>query len=204
MQNINDKEWILFLYREDRSLSSNPYSAYKSTQIETASQEQILLMLYDGAIRSMKQARDSMERDDFEAGHEQLIKAQDIITELMASLDMDVGGEVAEDLYGLYEYMLHNLVQANVENEPSRIDDVIPLMESLQESWDEVINQKGMTVQKARRQQRSTPSPEPSSVDSSMDESSSNGSEPSPDEAYSSSSENSSEEPPYGDLSIQG
>ncbi len=140
-------------------MASDPHSAYKSTQIETASREQILLMLYDGAIKFMEQARDAMEEGNHERSHRKLIRAQDIVTELMASLDMDLGGEVAEDLYDLYDYVLHNLVQANVEKDADRLQEVIPVMQQLHETWDEIINQQGMTVQKARQQQNGADPP---------------------------------------------
>jgi flagellar protein FliS len=134
------------------SMGSDPHSTYKSTQIETASQEQILLMLYDGCIKYTRQAKKAMQEDDHKTSHNKLIQAQDIVTELMSTLDMEVGGEVAEELYQLYDFVLHNLIQANVDKDPERIDDVLPVLEELNDTWDEVINEKGMTVEKARRQ----------------------------------------------------
>lgn len=139
-------------------MGSDPYSTYKSTQIETASQEKILLMLYDGCIKYTRQAKHAMLEEEYQDSHEKLIQAQDIVTELMSSLDMDVGGEVAQELYQLYDFCLHNLIQANVEKDSSRIEDVLAVLEELKETWDEVINEKGMTLEKARRQIGQTPS----------------------------------------------
>lgn len=132
-------------------MSSDPYSTYKSTQIETSSQEQILLMLYDGCIKYTRQAKQALREGDNKTSHDKLIQAQDIVTELMSTLDMDVGGEIAEELYRLYDFVLHNMIQANVEKDPERLDDVIPVLEELNEAWDEIINEKGMTIDKARR-----------------------------------------------------
>lgn len=140
-------------------MGSDPYSTYKSTQIETASQEKILLMLYDGCIKFARQAKHNMEDEEYQASHDKLIQAQDIVTELMSSLDMDVGGDVAQELYQLYDFCLHNLIQANVEKDPTRIDDVLGVLEELKETWDEVINEKGMTLEKARRQLSQAPNP---------------------------------------------
>lgn len=133
-------------------MSSDPHSTYKSTQIETASQEQILLMLYEGLLKFTRQAREALEEENYEKAHNKLLRSQDIVTELMSTLDMDIGGEIAEELYRLYDFVLHNLIQANVEKDPSRVDDVIPVLEELNEAWNEVINEKGMTVEKAREQ----------------------------------------------------
>lgn len=138
-------------------MGSDPYSTYKSTQIETASQEKILLMLYDGCIKYSRQAKHAMEDEEYQTSHEKLIQAQDIVTELMSSLDMDVGGDVAQELYQLYDFCLHNLIQANVEKDSTRIEDVLSVLEELKETWDEVINEKGMTLEKARRQLGQTP-----------------------------------------------
>lgn len=133
-------------------MGSDPFSSYKSTQVETASQEKILLMLYDGCIKYIRQAQNALEEGDNKASHEKLIQAQDIVTELMSTLDMEVGGEVAEELFQLYDFCLHNLIQANIDNDPSRLEDVLPVLVDLKEAWDEVINEKGMTLEKARRQ----------------------------------------------------
>ncbi|MFP4687475.1 MAG: flagellar export chaperone FliS [bacterium] len=135
-------------------MASDPLTAYKSTRIETASREQILLMLYEGAIKFMKQARQGLVDKDYQLGHQKLLKAQDIITELMASLDMEVGGEIASNLYSLYDYILYNLVQANVEKSPQRIDDALPVMRQLESAWNEIINEQGMTVEKAKAEAR--------------------------------------------------
>lgn len=133
-------------------MSSDPLSAYKSTHVETASKEKILLMLYDELIGDVHKARGALENGEKQAAHDNLLHAQEIVTELISTLDMDAGGEIAEELYSLYDYVLHNLIQANVENDPTRLDDVLPVLEDLKEAWDEVINEEGMTLEKARRE----------------------------------------------------
>ncbi|MFB6347314.1 MAG: flagellar export chaperone FliS [bacterium] len=133
-------------------MGSDPYSSYKETQVETASQEKILLMLYEGCIKFTRQAKQALHEEDYKTSHDKLIQAQDIITELMSTLDMDVGGEIAEELFRLYDFCLHNMIQANVDKDPSRLDDVLPVLEDLNEAWDEVINEQGMTLEKARKE----------------------------------------------------
>lgn len=180
-------------------MGSNPYNAYKSTQIKTASREQILLMLYDGAIKFMKQAKKALENNQNELAHEKLLKSQDIVTELMASLDMDVGGEIADQLYSLYDFTLHNLVQANVEKNPQRVDQALSVMTDLHEAWDTVINEQGMTYEKAKQDHQETnkntlkenSKPRPNTDSSS-------------DSSQSKSSSSTSDGVTYGDLSIQG
>ncbi len=192
-------------------MASDPASAYKSTQIETASQGQILLMLYDGAIQRMKQARDALEEEDYQESHSKLVKVQDIVTELMATLDMEVGGEIARNLHDIYDYVLHNLVQANVQKDPELVDEVLPVMEDLHEAWKKVINQKGMTVEKARSQVSQSVSPEDQSEQEAAEGSSAprqtpedTNQSPADESDSDDSSPPSLEDTPYGNISIQG
>lgn len=118
----------------------NPYlNQYKKAQVQTASPEQILIMLYDGAIRFLNQAKVHMQNSDIEQSHTNIIKAQRILTEFMSSLDMDLGGEMAENLFNLYEYLHHRLVQANIKKDIEAIDEVLGHLRSLKATWEEAI-----------------------------------------------------------------
>ncbi len=184
-------------------MASDPLDAYKNTQINTASREQILLMLYDGAIKFMKQSREAMENNNYEKSHNKNLKAQDIVTELMASLDMDVMGETGDNLYRLYDFTLHSLVQSNVKKDPQFIEQALEVMEDLYSAWDEIINEKGMTYEKAKRQTgRSNLAGATSQTDSRVqgEQSSSSSNQSSSDGSKSSQSD----ESPYGDISFTG
>ncbi|MGM0370460.1 MAG: flagellar export chaperone FliS, partial [Bacillota bacterium] len=86
-------------------MPNNPYQKYKKTQVETADQGKLLLMLYDGAIKFSKAARKGMEEEDYEMVNNKLNRVQAIITELQTTLDMEKGKEIAENLDMLYDYM---------------------------------------------------------------------------------------------------
>lgn len=122
----------------------NPYAKqaaqYKKNQIETASPEEILIMLYDGAIRFLLVAKKAHEEKDLEKYHNHLIKAQHIILEFMNTLDMEVGGEIALNLYRLYEYLHHRLVQANIKKDVAMIDEVVDHLRGLKTTWEEAIH----------------------------------------------------------------
>lgn len=120
-------------------MSVNPYQKYKVAQYSTASPEQLLLMLYDGAIKFARQAKKEMEEKNIEGANNKLKRTEDIINELMVSLDMDHGGEIARNLYNLYDYMNRRLIQANIRKDPSLVDEVINLLNSLKKSWEEAI-----------------------------------------------------------------
>jgi flagellar protein FliS len=118
----------------------NPYlNQYKKAQVQTASPEQILIMLYDGAIRFCNQAKIHMENKNIEQSHVNIVKAQRIITEFMSSLDMDMGGEMAKNLFNLYEYLHYRLVQANIKKDAEAIEEVLGHLRSLKGTWEDAI-----------------------------------------------------------------
>src|SRR5579871_6648781 len=101
---------------------------YRQSQVDTASPTQLVIMLYDGAIRFLSLARQKMGAGDLEARHRSLLNAQRIITELLSSLDMQQGGDVAVNLQRLYTFMLRQLVEANRYDRPQPIDTVIGML----------------------------------------------------------------------------
>lgn len=118
----------------------NPYlNQYKKASVQTSSPEQILIMLYDGAIRFLNQAKVHMQNKNIEQSHINIIKAQRIITEFMSSLDMDTGGEMASNLFNLYEYLHYRLVQANIKKDIEAIDEVLEHLRGLKATWQEAI-----------------------------------------------------------------
>jgi flagellar protein FliS len=118
---------------------ANPYQQYQENHLETASQGKLLLMLYDGAIRFLTQAQSAMENRNWQDSHNFILKAEDVITELMACLKMDVGGDIAFNLYRLYEYMNWRLIQANIKRDTQMVVEVQNRLRDLRETWAEAI-----------------------------------------------------------------
>lgn len=112
---------------------------YQKNQIETASQEQILIMLYNGAIQFLNIAKKAMEEKDIEGTHNNILRAQKIITEFQTTLDMENGGELAQRLYGLYAYLHKKLVSANINKSIEDLDEVIEHLKDLRNTWLEAI-----------------------------------------------------------------
>jgi flagellar protein FliS len=117
---------------------SNAFQQYQEANLETASQGKLLLMLYDGAIRFLTQALQAMEAKKFNDAHMHILKAEDIITELMSCLRMDVG-EISANLFKLYEYMNWRLMQGNIKRDARMIEEVQGLLRSLREAWVEAV-----------------------------------------------------------------
>ena len=118
------------------STASNPYSAYRQTSVATATPEKLLLMLYDGAIRFLRQARLAMEQQDLESTNKWLGKLQDIFVELNTSLDLDQG-EIALNLRKLYEFYQNEVIMANVEKNVDRLQPVEEFLKLFREMWAE-------------------------------------------------------------------
>ena len=112
---------------------------YQQNQIATASREQILIMLYDGAIRFSQQAKMAIDENDMATKGKYIGKAMAIISEFSTSLDHEVGGHIAADLDALYAYMLKELSNANVNNDKAPIDIVVTLLKDLRATWVEAI-----------------------------------------------------------------
>jgi flagellar secretion chaperone FliS len=108
---------------------------YQEQQIITASKEQLLVMLYDGAIRFSKIAKKAIVAKDYEKSNLFLLKTQRIIAEFMASLDLKSGNETTQQLFYLYEYLHHQLVQANVQRDTALVDDVLEHLIDLRQTW---------------------------------------------------------------------
>jgi len=111
------------------------YESYKEHDILTQPREKLIVLLYDGAIRFLKRAAEAMEAGDLETKARLVNKAQAIIDELNVSLDLDAGGEVAQNLRGLYNFMTRHLAQATVRKDPQMIRDVVACLEDLNEGW---------------------------------------------------------------------
>lgn len=118
---------------------ANAYQEYKSNQISTANPKELILMLYDGAIRFLEVA--AAGADDYKKYDEvnaNILKGQDIITELMLSLDMEKGGEIASNLFNLYAFMKKELLEANIEKSATKVKNVIKLLSELRDAWKQV------------------------------------------------------------------
>ncbi|OFZ14287.1 MAG: flagellar export chaperone FliS [Bdellovibrionales bacterium GWA2_49_15] len=131
------------------------FNAYKKTSVHTASKEQILLMLYQAAIKNCKKAIEAIENKDLAKKGEYIGKLQDIVIELNNSLDFEVGGKVAQELAALYDYLLYASTQANIKIEIAPMVGCLNVLNTLYDGWVEAI--KSIKVAPA---QTKTPPPE--------------------------------------------
>lgn len=116
---------------------SNNYGAnqYKQTSIKTANRGQILIMLYEAAVKNVKMASIAIDKKDLAAKGLYIGKTHDIINELTATLDFEVGGDIARNLERLYNFMVEQLIQANMQSSKERLATVQKLLETLLDGW---------------------------------------------------------------------
>ncbi|MDM5228410.1 flagellar export chaperone FliS [Cytobacillus sp. NJ13] len=116
---------------------SNPYQSYQQNSVNTASPGELTLMLYNGCLKFIHQAKKAIMDKNIEAKNTNIQKAQNIIQELMVTLNMDV--EVSQNMMSLYDYMNRRLMEANVKNETAILDEVEGLVTEFRDTWKEVI-----------------------------------------------------------------
>ena len=125
----------------------NPWQSYQQVAAQTASPGQLIQMLYDGAVRFLNQAIDGFRLEDpagmNECVHNNLQRAQAIIDELNNSLDLSSGGELADRLRGLYNYMDRRLDESNRSKSREGIEEVLRLITGLRDAWTEMLSQDG-------------------------------------------------------------
>lgn len=113
--------------------------AYKKTSVNTASKEQILLMLYQAAVKNCKKAMEAIDAKQIAKKGEYIGKLQDIVIELNSSLDFEVGGDIAKELSALYDFILFASTQANIKIDKEPLEGCLNVLTTLYEGWQEAI-----------------------------------------------------------------
>ncbi len=126
-------------------VNNNAQFTYQATRISTATKEQLLLITYDIGIKACRTAENAMlgktngGTPDYDLANREVIRAQEVIRELMVTLNREKGGDVADKLIQLYEYMYQLLVDANIKKEPDNIRTVCGMLEELKQTWEEAL-----------------------------------------------------------------
>ena len=127
---------------------------YQKTTVETASNEKILIMLYDGAIQFLNKAKIALNEKNYEQSHNNLMGAQRILEEFINTIDKEPNPELANNLINLYEYFITRLVQANIKHEIGPVDEVLKFLKDLKSTWEQAISiaqkERAELISKAR------------------------------------------------------
>jgi len=113
------------------------YNQYRENSVYTASPEELTLMLYNGLVKFIMKAQHAISKNDMENANESIIRAQEIVSELMSTLDMKY--EVAASLELLYDYMIRRLIEANVKKSSEILDEVLEFAKDLRDTWEQAM-----------------------------------------------------------------
>lgn len=114
------------------------YQAYQKNKYQTASPHRLTLMLYNGAIQFASKAQLAIRKQDISETNRCIQKTQDIVYELMSSLNIKEGGEIARNLRNLYLYMVDRLIEGNIKKSEESVEEVIHMLEDLKSAWEEI------------------------------------------------------------------
>lgn len=114
------------------------FNQYQRMQTETATPGELIVMLYQGAIRFLNKSKEHFGQQDLEGAHANLVRAQNIVIELMSSLDLSTG-PLAKNLFALYDFMYRRLVEANCKKDHAAIDEVLRLLRELLPAWEQAV-----------------------------------------------------------------
>lgn len=115
----------------------NPYAQYQQNSIMTASPQELTLMLYNGALKFLKQGMIHIEEKNIEKAHQAIIRVQDILVEFMSTVDRQY--EVGEHLYKLYNYMNERLIEANFQKDTKILEEVYDMLTELRDTWEQAM-----------------------------------------------------------------
>lgn len=120
----------------------NPYAAYQTTAVKTASQGKLVVLLYQGVVRELSAAQqcfdpsEKLPATEIEAFGKHIMKAQEIINELQVSLDMDKGGQIAQNLMSLYVYFNKELMNASINQDKTKLQQILDMIKDLCSAWE--------------------------------------------------------------------
>ena len=126
---------------------NNGIQDYRKTSVVTADPKRLVLICYEGAIENLKIAKNRYVEKDYEGKCIAVKKAQDIIDELLCSLDFEKGGAIARNLESLYRYMLGRILQGDVNKDVSALDEVIGILNELKSAWEEIFSKQDKKIE---------------------------------------------------------
>ena len=116
---------------------NNPYKAYEQNTVNTSTPGELTLMLYNGCLKFITQAKKAIESNEIEAKNTAIQKAQAIINELSVTLDRSF--PVEDNMLVLYEFVNNRLLEANIKNDPTKLDEAFAIVTDFRDTWKQVI-----------------------------------------------------------------
>lgn len=121
-------------------MMNNPYQQYKQTSVQTASPGELVLMLYNGAIKNINTALNHLEKGEKDGFRTKIDKALDIVTELMVNLKSE-GGEISSQLRSLYDFVINRLISGSAKFDKKQIEEALQIITEIRDTWQEMLKQ---------------------------------------------------------------
>ena len=118
-------------------------NTYLKMKISDMSQKELIVFLYESSINLIEEARETIKNKDLQGTHQRLSRARNIFLHLLGTLNMEEGGEIAIKLSSLYAYFVEKITMANTTKEVKELDDIIPLIAEIKDSWDNLKLENG-------------------------------------------------------------
>ena len=122
-------------------MQTTAYNSYQKQEIEGASKGKIVLLLIEGTIKFLRKAAKAIDEANIQESHNNIIRAENIIYELMSTLNMEAG-EIAQNLMRLYDFMIWHLIEANKDKDKTKVEAVINLLTPLKDAWKEIVDKE--------------------------------------------------------------
>lgn len=122
------------------------YSAYKTNQIADADQGKLILMMYDGAIQFITQAKIKLDNNDLSGMGLYLGKAESVVSELLHCLNKKDGGDISKSLGSLYNFILRELLLTNIKKDPAMLKHLISILSKLREAWQQILSKEEIKI----------------------------------------------------------
>ena len=132
------------------------HNEYRQNEVATSSQGKLIVMMYEGALKFVALAIDGIDNQDLSKKGLYINKTHDIINELSCALDMKKGGDVAQKLESLYQYILHQLTLANIKSDRKALESIVNVITPLMEAWKELLDKSNNNETNNNHQNSST------------------------------------------------
>lgn len=109
---------------------------YQDVQMTVSDRRRVLIMAFDGMIKFLHLAKEAMVKKEIEEAHNRLVKTKQVLYHLLNGLDVEKGGEIAENLRRLYLFLIEKITEANLKKDPKIVDDILPIFYNLCSAWE--------------------------------------------------------------------
>jgi flagellar protein FliS len=130
--------------------TTRAYGSYLKQEVEGASQGKLIVMMYDATVKFIRAGVKAIEEKDIQNAHNNIVRAENIIYELMSTINVEEGGDIAQNLLKLYDYMIEELIEANTKKSVEKLENVLRIINPVRSAWKDVLAKETSAKSEAR------------------------------------------------------